>query len=188
VPIWVPAPANRRAFALLGAMLRVVVGFVLACLAASAAMVGFVITPVELASGDAERLAAVGVLTLLTATDSARFTAPFALFAAALGEWRSIRGWVYYTVAGISVAIAGFLALYANAAAGQPTIVDLYALAAFLTAGLVGGFVYWLCAGRWAGIPTGERPERSHHAPPAALASSPTGKMDNGRRTPETDS
>jgi hypothetical protein len=138
---------------MLGAMLRGVFGFIVACFAAAAAMVGFVTTPAEIAGGDPNKLAAAGVLTLLTAIDSARFAALFALIASLIGEWRSIRGWIYYAVAGIAIAIAGFMAQYANAFEGQPALVDNYVLTAFLTAGFVGGVVYWLFAGRLAGHP-----------------------------------
>ena len=133
-------------------MLRDAFGFIVACFAAAATMVGFVATPAEFAHGD-HTLAAAGALTLLTAIDSARFTALFALIAASAAEWRSIRGWIYYAVAGIAIATAGFTAQYASASGGQPALVDNYVLTAFLTAGFVGGIVYWLCAGRRAGRP-----------------------------------
>jgi hypothetical protein len=142
---------------MVGAMLRAVFGFILACLAAGATMVGFVVTPVEIAGGNTERLAAAGALTLLTATDCARFATPLALIAAAIAEWRSIRNWIFYAAAGIAIAMAGFLALYLNSAAGQPAFADIYALTAFLTAGIAGGFVYWLVAGRLAGCPADNR-------------------------------
>jgi hypothetical protein len=134
-------------------MLRDVLGFIMACFAAAATMVGFVATPAEIAHGDPNTLAAAGALTLLTAIESARFAAPFALIAASTAEWRGIRGWMYYAIAGIAIAIAGFAAQYASASAGQPALVDNYVLTAFLTAGFVGGIVYWLFAGRLAGRP-----------------------------------
>jgi hypothetical protein len=149
-PSYRARPASGR-FAVLGAILRDMGGFIVACFAASVAMVGFVTTPAQIVGGEPNALAAAGVLTLLTAIDSARFAALFALIAALIGEWRGIRGWIFYATAGITVAMAGFIAQFANAAAGQPALVDNYALTAFLTAGFVGGFVYWLCAGRLAG-------------------------------------
>jgi hypothetical protein len=155
-PSYRARPASGR-FAMLGAVLRGVGGFIVACFAAGAAMVGFVTTPAEIAGGDPNTLAAAGVLTLLTAIDSARFAALFALIAASIGEWGSIRGWIYYAAAGIAIAITGFMVQYANAAGGQPALVDNYALTAFLTAGLVGGSVYWLFAGRRAGHPGNRR-------------------------------
>jgi hypothetical protein len=153
-------PSHRaRPAVVLGAMLRSVLGFVVACFAASATMVSFVMTPAEIAGGDSSRLPAAGVLMLLSAIDSARFAALFALAAVLIGERRSIRSWAYYALAGIAIALAGFLAQYANTAGGQLNPVDSYALIAFLTAGVVGGIVYWLCAGRLAGdAPSRTRP------------------------------
>ncbi|HZA01318.1 MAG TPA: hypothetical protein VE665_03460 [Hyphomicrobiaceae bacterium] len=150
----IPHPSHQaRPAAVLGAMLRGMIGFIVACFAAGAAMVSFVVTPAEIASADPDKLIGAGLLTLLTAIDSARFAALFGLIVALIGERRSIRSGNYYAVAGVAIALAGFLGQYATAARGQPSLVDNYALTAFLTAGFVGGFVYWLCAGRLAGAP-----------------------------------
>jgi hypothetical protein len=153
-PLPGPRTAGRR-FTMLGGILRAGFGFILACLAAGAVMTGFVVTPSDIAGGDPDRLTAAGALTLLSAIHSARFAAPFALIAAVIGEWRSIRGWIYYAIVGIAIAFAGFLAHYVNAPAGEPATADIYALAAFLAAGFAGGFVYWAFAGRLAGNPGG---------------------------------
>ena len=88
-------------------------------------------------------------LLLLTATHFAVFSSPFALVVAALGEWQSIRSWLYYAVAGIGIAIAGFLAQYSSESGG-PTILNDYAMA-FFTPGVIAGLVYWILAGRHAG-------------------------------------
>ena len=138
---------------MIGSILRVLVGFVLACIAAALVKLGFSLTPAELVSDDVDKLTASGVLSLMIATHNAVFAAPFALVAAAIGEWQSIRSWIYYALAGIAIAIAGFIALYSGESGGQATIVNNYALAAFLAAGFVGGLVYWLVAGRRAGNP-----------------------------------
>jgi hypothetical protein len=160
------APAGGRS-ALLGVVLRDVFGFIMACFAAAAALVGFVVTPAEIARGDPDKLAAAGALTLLTAIDSARFAALFALIASSTAEWWGIRGWIYYAVAGIATATAGFTAQNASASGGQPALVNNYVLTAYLTAGFVGGIVYWLFAGRLAGRPgngrTVQRPRQ--HGP-----------------------
>ena len=81
------------------------------------------------------------------------FSAPFALVAAAIGEWQSIRSWVYYALAGLAIAIAGFIAIHFGETGGANSIVNQYAIIAYLCAGLVGGWVYWLFSGRYAGDP-----------------------------------
>jgi hypothetical protein len=159
---------------MIGVFVRVGFGFILACLAAGAVMTGFVVTPADIASGDPDRLTAAGVLTLLSAIHSARFAAPFALIAAVIGEWRSIRGWIYYAIVGVAIAFAGFVVHYANAPASEPAIADSYALAAFLAAGFAGGFVYWAFAGRLAGDPGGSRLQPGA-GPPGRLAASGAG-------------
>ena len=51
----------------------------------------------------------------------------------------------------LMVAVVGFLAQYVSELQGQPTIVNNYAMAAFLCGGFVAGMVYWLVVGRTAG-------------------------------------
>lgn len=131
---------------------RVLFGFILACLAAGVVQLGFAL-PNDVLTDDFDKLSAAGELAALTATHSGVFAAPFALVAAAIGEWQSIRNWVYYTLSGIAIAVAGFIALYSGESTGQATIVNSYALAAYLCAGVAGGLVYWLIAGRLSGEP-----------------------------------
>jgi hypothetical protein len=137
------------------AMIRILFGFILACLAVGASTVAFVITPAEIfaASGDAqsERLSTFGLLTLLAATHSAIFAAPFALIAVVIGEWQSIRSPIYYIAAGILISLAGFAAQYASETGAAASIANAYAFKAYLTSGFVGGLIYWLFAGRSAG-------------------------------------
>jgi hypothetical protein len=145
-------------------VIRILIGFAIACLAAAAVLVSFVMTT-DLVTDDLDKLGSVGMLVLLAATHTALFSAPFAVIGAVVGEWQAIRGWAYYGLAGLAIAIAGFIAQYSSEAAGQPTIVNSYALAAFLTSGVVGGLIYWLLSGRYAGNlmysddPTGTPPE-----------------------------
>lgn len=140
---------------MLGTLLRVLFGFVVACLVAGVATVAFVVTPADLASQPdgiwSERLGSAGVLSLLAATHSAIFAFPFAMIAIALGEWQRIRSWIYYVVVGIAIAFGGFVAEYLAEAGGQPSIVNDYAMRAFLTVGFFSGLAYWLAAGRRAG-------------------------------------
>jgi hypothetical protein len=79
---------------MLGRVIRVVFGFVVACLAAGLTIVLFVTTPVELANTPSnaitDALSANGLLALFAATHSAVFAAPLALIGAAIGEWRRL--------------------------------------------------------------------------------------------------
>lgn len=140
---------------MLGTLFRVLFGFIIACLVAGAAVVAFVITPADIATLPAElrweRLGSAGVLSLLAATHAAIFAFPFALIAIAIGEGLSIRSWIYYVLVGIAIALGGFGAHYMVEVGSEPTIVNDYAIRAFLTLGFFGGFAYWMAAGRRAG-------------------------------------
>jgi hypothetical protein len=160
---------------MLGRILHVLFGFVLACLAAGLTLVLFVYTPAELVSlspsAAPARLTEVGLLALAAATHAGVFAAPFALLGAGLGEWRKIRKLAYYALFGVGIAALGFFAHYRNEAAGELSILNTYALSAFALTGLVGGGAYWLGAGKRAG---GRHREESAGAAPAdSVASSP---------------
>jgi drug/metabolite transporter (DMT)-like permease len=149
-----------------GSIFRVLLGFIVACLAAGFSKVLFALTPAEVFGGDSDRLSSALHLAAQTATHSAMFAAPFALIAAAIGEWQGIRNWSYYALAGVAIAVAGFLAQYQGEDVTQPTIVNNYALTAFLTSGFIGGIVYWLFSGRDAGgrpTPSHMMVGRAHH-------------------------
>ena len=134
---------------------RVAFGFALASIAAGLVTVMFVDTPVDVLAQPASRLPQTASqtldLALLTATHSALFAAAFVLIAAGLGEWLSIRSLPFYLIVGMGIALLGFIAQFSSEVAGQPTILNNYALKAFLTAGFFGGFVYWLASGQFAG-------------------------------------
>ena len=134
----------------LGGLLRVVIGFVLLCLAAGAVQVLFAVTPTELADAGWEYWNQCGVWVLESATIFAVFALPFAAVSALISEWFGIRSFAYHGFVGIAIAIAGFGLITTGEADGVPTIVNSYAMAAFLTTGLVAGFTYWLFAGRFA--------------------------------------
>lgn len=160
---------------MLGTLSRVIIGFALACLAAGIAIVAFVITPGELAnlSGDAfdNRLAEFFSLSLRAGTHAAIFAAPFALILAAIAEWQSLRGPTFYIFGGLAIALAGFLAQHWSETAGQHTVLNDYAIRAFLATGLFSGLAYWLVAGRSAGspLPAGDHPlPRFEHKSPQA--------------------
>jgi hypothetical protein len=152
----------------MGRILRVLIGFAAACLAAGLSLVLFVYTPVELASlppGMAtDRTAEAGLLSLAVATHAAKFAAPLAALAAIVGEGRRIRSWTYYVLVGIVIAVLGFLMQHFSETTGQPTILNNYALTAFIATGFIAGLVYWLFSGRY--VKRGDRPAVKQ--PPAA--------------------
>jgi hypothetical protein len=131
------------------------IGYILACVAFSMVIVAFVFTPAEIAAlpsdAAANRLTMAGEHVLLSATQVVIIAAPLALVAALIAEWRGIREWLYFAAVGLSIAVVGFLAQYVSELQGQPTIVNNYAIAAFLCGGFVAGTVYWLVVGRTAG-------------------------------------
>lgn len=135
---------------LIAATIRIVFGLILAALAAGLVQVLFVAGDDlrGLASGalTSERAQSLGLLTLLAATQSAVFAAPFAFLAAAIAAWQPVRSLLFFLAVGGIIAAAGFLAQYAGEASGPNTILNRYALAAYLASGLTGGFVYWLAA------------------------------------------
>lgn len=67
----------------------------------------------------------------------------------AVAEWKRIRGWLYFAVAG------GLTAILLLALLGVPAFRSdsdsIYASAFLLVGGLVAGFVYWLIAGKTSG-------------------------------------
>lgn len=134
---------------------RILLGYVLAVLAAGVVQVLFAMPPAALLdlSGDAlaGRLSLLGIYSLAAATHTAIFALVFALVAIALAEWQAVRSATYYLMAGLAIALAGFLAQYASENATQPTIVNTYAMLAYVVAGLSAGLVYWAFAGSRAG-------------------------------------
>jgi hypothetical protein len=124
--------------------------------AAVLTLVMFVFAPADLTnlSEDlsADRLGEAGLL-LLHSTPHVAISAAFpALLAAVFAESRKLGSVLFYAFVGLATASLGFLVQYLTE---PPTrlvsIFQAYALIAFLTAGLVGGLVYWGLAGRYAG-------------------------------------
>ena len=138
-------------------LLRVLAGFVLASLTAGLVTVLFVTTPAEVLTQPASQLPATASetadLALLTATHVAIFSGAFVLIAAGLGEWFSIRSLPFYLIAGSAISLLGVFAQVSSEVAGQPTVLNNYAIKAFLTAGFFAGFVYWIISGQFAGTP-----------------------------------
>jgi hypothetical protein len=158
--------------------IRVLFGFALACLAAAATLVLFVYTPAELAGlpGDMtfDRLREAGSFALAVTPHVAVFAALPALVGVGFGETRRIGAWSFYTLVGVGIAAVGFLVQHFTEPPGQPSILRNYALTAFLTAGVVGGLVYWLFSGRAA------RRSRPAAPSPAAPAATPQAAASNG--------
>lgn len=134
---------------------RVLTGFVLACLVAALVQVLFVSTPAELAAVPAGAFPAEASntlsLVLKAATHFAIFAIAFALIAAGIAEWLSLRGIGYWLTVGAGIGLLGFIAQFSSEVAGQPTILNSYALQSFLTAGFFGGLTYWMVAGARSG-------------------------------------
>lgn len=157
---------------MIGALVRVILGFVLASLMAGLVFVLFALPPAELASDKGPGLAAFADWSLKSGTQAAIFGAPFALIAAAIGEWQRLRSPAYYILAGVLIAMTGFLAQHSSETSGQHTVLNEYAIKAFLTSGFFAGLLYWLIAGRLAG--EDEPAERA--AAPAGSAKKPAVK------------
>ncbi|MFT5507956.1 MAG: hypothetical protein ACI89J_001025 [Hyphomicrobiaceae bacterium] len=134
----------------LGAVVRVLVGFIAACLAAGFVQVLFAVTPAELVAAGEERLGEAATWGLLSATQIAVFAAPFALLAALISEWQGIRSFAFHAIVAMAIAVAGFGLIHATESPAEASIVNSYAMAAYLTSGFVGGLIYWLFAGRSA--------------------------------------
>jgi hypothetical protein len=150
---------------------RVLLGFIVACLAAALTLVLFVYTPAELLTLPADlrgdRIAEAGLFALAVTPLVIAFSALFVLVSVVLAERRGVIAWSYYALIGVGIAVAGFLAQHFSEPPGQTTILQNYALIAFLVSGCVGGTVYWYFSGRYAGprIRLSGGPTRSEVAP-----------------------
>lgn len=151
---------------------RIILGFVLACLAAATTKVAFVITPADILAlppdQQAERLARAGVLILAVATQTAVFAAPFALITIAIAQLRRIGGWPFYVYAGLIISLIGLAVLFMTESPARPTIANAYAVAAYTFAGMIGGYVYWVVAGRVGRLKAEERSPVTAAAGPSA--------------------
>ena len=136
--------------AYLGAIVRIVLGFAAACLAAGFIQVLFAVTPAELvAAGEARWSAAIN-WALLSSAHIAVFAAPFALISISASEWLGIRSFAYHTIIAMCIAVVGFGLILMTEAPSQASIVNSYAMAAYLTSSFIAGFLYWVLSGRLA--------------------------------------
>jgi hypothetical protein len=153
---------------------RIAVGFALASLAAGLTLVLFVYAPPDLeglrSDLGGERLSEAGLFALIIAPHVAMAAALPALAGAIFAEVRKVAGWWFYALAGMATAAAGFLVQHLSEAPGEPSVLSGYALAAFLTSGLVGGLAYWALSGRFCKPKRGLAPPAD--APPPAVAHS----------------
>lgn len=163
-------------------VLLVVFAFLVACLIAGATQVGFVITPLELSglSGQAlaDRFSTFGLLSLASGIQTAIFSAPLALLAIAVAEWRRVHAWTYYVLVAMVIAGAGFVAQYVSEQQGQPTIVNNYAFTAFMVSGFLAGLAYWLIAGRRTDALERARIEVDTSEPPSRIEVDTKSKRD----------
>jgi hypothetical protein len=154
-------------------IVRGLLGFILACPAAAATLILFVYTPADLAGlpSDigADRLSEASLFALSVTPHVMMFAALPALIGIVFAERNDIAGLPFYVLVGIAIAALGFLTQHFSEAPGQATILQNYALIAFLTAGTVAGLVYWLFSGRYAAPP-----QTTPLATPPAEASPPT--------------
>ncbi|MBU2582463.1 MAG: hypothetical protein KJ622_12170 [Alphaproteobacteria bacterium] len=136
-------------------LVRSLIGFVLACLAAAVTQVLFVITPLDIYGlNDDQRILELGkvlFLALSAATQFAIFAAPFALAAVIFGLVQGMRGWAYYVFVGLAISLLGFSTLYAGESRSEFTIANSYAVAAFAFSGIIAGYVFWVIAGMGGG-------------------------------------
>ena len=142
----------RRIVAYLIRFAAILVGYVVAALAASAFLNILVLAHLGYTPADPEP----------TATASLYFSVPFvALFVAYFGfmpaavviliaELLSRRDWLFYALGGAVIALA-FLGFVHRVADANFDVTETNARLAVIGAGMVGGIFYWLSAGRWAG-------------------------------------
>jgi hypothetical protein len=128
------------------AIIRFVFGFTAACLVAGVVQVLFVTGVGDVpGSGRSDWLEARGLLMLLAATQTAVFSAPFAVLAAAVAAWLPSRSGLFFVGAALAIALAGFFAQYVGEPAVR-TILNTYALSAYAASGVAAGLAYWLVA------------------------------------------
>jgi len=135
--------------------LLIAFAFLLSCMAAAFVVAYGLVAPElsDFARGSPEYL-----VVLLFLGGAAGVVTPFYVFAPSflvifMGEMLSLRSVLYYALCGALIgALAYFLSDLGARMQGAGTVVPLTRELQFLTAGgIVGGFVYWLIAGRSAG-------------------------------------
>jgi hypothetical protein len=140
-------------------VVRTLAGFTLASFAAAATLVLFVYAPGDLAGLRADfsgaRLSEAGYFALVITPWVALSAALPALVGVLVAETYRLAGWPFYVLVGLATAFAGFFVQHSSGSRGAPGIFEAYALIAFLTAGLIGGLVYWAFSGRYVASAAG---------------------------------
>ena len=133
---------------LIGRMFLIVLGYGLACLAASGFFHLLVLGGMRLTADEEQLVAITSFLTVPGVAVAAGYhmAVPAAVLAA-LAEIATIRDWVWHALGGALAAVAGALAAYGPLHLQQ----DTGLLATVIACGLVAGIVYWLVAGRGSG-------------------------------------
>lgn len=146
---------------MVGRVLRVLFGFLVASFVAGLVLVLFVNTPAEMPDWPSERYSETALWALAVGTQVAVFASTFAFIGAVYAEWRGITSATYSIILGLLIAMIAFASHYAGESSGGD--VSTYALSAFIVAGIVGGYTYWYVAGRFAMAPAAAAPSE----PPA---------------------
>jgi uncharacterized membrane protein len=141
---------------MVGRIIRVVFGFLVASFVAGLVLVLFVNTPAEMPDWTSERYAETGLWALAVGTQVAVFASTFAFIGAVYAEWRGIASATYSIILGLLIAMIAFASHYAGEGSGGD--VSTYALSAFVVTGIVGGYVYWYVSGRYAAPAQPEMP------------------------------
>lgn len=134
---------------MIGRVIRVLFGFLVASFVAGLVLVLFVNTPAEMPDWPSERYAETGLWALAVGTQVAIFASTFALIGAVYAEWRGISSVTYSIILGLLISMIAFASHYAGEGSGGD--VSTYALSAFIVTGIVAGYVYWYLSGRYAG-------------------------------------
>ena len=143
-------------FAVIGRLIVISLAFFIACIVAMGVIALGVWQSVDLgaAAPDIDPLAwffNVVLVASFTVMLIGTLTVAPAAVAMVIAEIFTIRSWIYHTAAGAAVAALP-LVMQTRAAAGSPEAHDSFAIMLYLAAGLAGGLVYWLLAGRSAGL------------------------------------
>jgi hypothetical protein len=140
-----------------GRVLRAICGFFLACFAAGLTLTLFAFPPaaMKMAIEDSsDAIVDLCLFALAVTQYCALFAAPFALLGVMFAERQGIRSWTSHMIAGMVIAGFAVLIRYASEAAGSPSIINTYAVSAFLAAGIASATTYWILAGRFSTGPT----------------------------------
>lgn len=133
---------------MVGRIIRVLFGFLVASFVAGLVLVLFVNTPSEMPDWPTERYAETGLWALAVGTQVAIFASTFAFIGAVYAEWRGISSVTYSIILGLLISMIAFASHYAGEGSGGD--VSTYALTAFMVTGVVAGYVYWYLSGRYA--------------------------------------